>query len=324
MPASGGLAFSLISGSKVRNPCTPTNWQFLKNFGLVWWLTACHLRRLISPRPIWWYTTRAFRLGLLRRWASCMPILDVNGARKPRQVRTQEAVGSFQEIAESWLKRHVEANKLRSRPEIERQLNKYVFPGWKGRRFLDIRRREVKELLDHIADKHGRSQADAVLATLRGMMAWHQSRDENYTSPIVRGMRRKKPSRRERILSDEQIRAVWRACDEINGTFGGLIKVLLTAQRREKVASMRWADLKGGFWTVPEEERRKAQAATQSAKVALDAIEAQPHVVGNPHVFAARGKGSFSSFSHCKEELDHKLSGMEPWTLHDLIARRAF
>jgi len=67
------------------------------------------------------------------------------------------------------------------------------------------------------------------------MMAWHQSRDENYTSPIVRGMRRKKPSRRERILSDEQIRAVWRACDEINGMFGALIKVLLlTAQRRRE------------------------------------------------------------------------------------------
>jgi integrase len=79
------------------------------------------------------------------------------------------------------------------------------------------------------------------------MMAWYQSRDENYTSPIVRGMRRTKPSRRERILSDEEMRAVWRACDEINRTFGALIKVLLlTAQGREKVASMRWVDLKGG------------------------------------------------------------------------------
>jgi len=61
----------------------------------------------------------------------------------PAKFEAQEAVGSFQEIAESWLKRHVEANKLRSRREIERQLNKYVFPVWKGRRFLDIRRREV-------------------------------------------------------------------------------------------------------------------------------------------------------------------------------------
>ena len=96
----------------------------------------------------------------------------------PAKFEAQEAVGSFQEIAEDWLKRHVQANKLRSRPEIERQLNRYVFPAWKGRRFLDIRRREVNELLDHIADKHGRSQADAVLATLRGMMAWYHSRDE--------------------------------------------------------------------------------------------------------------------------------------------------
>jgi integrase len=53
-------------------------------------------------------------------------------------------------------------------------------------------------------------------------------------------------------------------------------------------------------------------------KLALDLIEAQPRIVGNPHVFAARGKGPFNSFSQRKEELDHKLPGIEPWTLHDL------
>ena len=82
---------------------------------------------------------------------------------------------------------------------------------------------------------------------------------------------------------------------------------------------MCWADLKGGVWTVPEEERQKGTGGKLNLpKLALDAIEAQPHVVGNPHVFAARGKGPFNSFSQRKEELDHKLPDMEPWTLHDL------
>jgi hypothetical protein len=73
--------------------------------------------------------------------------------------------------------------------------------------------------------------ADYVLATLRSIMVWYQSRDENYVSPIVKGMRRSKPKARARILNDNEIRRVCEAAGE-SGTFGALVKtLLLTAQR---------------------------------------------------------------------------------------------
>ena len=52
----------------------------------------------------------------------------------------------------------------------------------------------VGDLLDLQAaeDERGARQADAVLTTVRSMMVWHQSRDENYVSPIVKGMKRDK------------------------------------------------------------------------------------------------------------------------------------
>ena len=92
-------------------------------------------------------------------------------------------------------------------------------------------------------------------------MGWHQSRDENYTSPIVKGMRRNKPVARSRILTDDEIRSLWKACSDANETFGALLKVaLLTAQRRDKVATMKWDDFKDGEWTIRVERREKGTA----------------------------------------------------------------
>jgi integrase len=255
------------------------------------------------------------------------PTMSVKEARRlaraywenPGKFAAEAEVGSFEEVALSWIKRHVEARGLRSKREIERQLAKYVYPRWKSSKFLAIRRREVNELLDYVADHHGRTQADAVLATLRSIMGWYQSRDENYQSPIVKGMRRSSPASRARILSDDEIRAVWSAADE-SGAFGALVKVLLlTAQRKAKVTHIRWDDISGGCWTIRMQRREKGSAGSlELPRLALDVLAAQPRIKGNPFVFPGRDGTAFNAFSLRKGELDEKLPGMPHWTLHDL------
>ena len=48
---------------------------------------------------------------------------------------------------------------------------------------------------------------------------------------------------------------------ETNGTFGALVRLaLLTAQRQDKFASMKWEDVKDGVWTIATEEREKGNA----------------------------------------------------------------
>jgi hypothetical protein len=89
--------------------------------------------------------------------------------QNPEKFEAEAQTGSFKEIADKWLKRHVQANKLISAADIERLLNKYIYPQWKDRPFLEIRRSEVNDLLDDIVDNHGPAQADAVLAIIRGI-----------------------------------------------------------------------------------------------------------------------------------------------------------
>jgi integrase len=235
----------------------------------------------------------------------------------PERFTQRASVGSFKEIGDNWLKRHVQARRLRSEAEITRHLHTYVYPDWGERKFLEIRRREVNELLDHIADNHGSRQADAVLATIRSIMGWHETRDDNYTSPIVRKMNRHGATPKSRILSDAEIRQLWEVAD---GTFGALCKIcLLTAQRRTKVARMRWVDLNEGEWTIASEEREKGNAGKlKLPDLALTIINQQPKILNNPFVFAGRGATAYNSFAQGKRELDAMLPEIPAWTLHDL------
>jgi integrase len=235
----------------------------------------------------------------------------------PAVFEAKAAVGTFQEVADNWIKRHVEG-RLRTAREIKRQLDYYVYPQWKNTPFLEIRRKEVNALLDRIVDKHGRPMADAVLTTLRSLMTWQQARDENYTSPIVRGMKRNHGAARTRILSDDELRAVWTAADR-NWTFGAVIKVLLlTAQRREKVRAMKWDDLKDGVWTIANEEREKGTAGKLTLPAsALAIINMLPRT--SSYVFPGRGGKALTGFSDGKRILDRRLgNAVAEWRLHDL------
>lgn len=227
---------------------------------------------------------------------------------------------SFRAVAENWLKRHVAAKKLRSAHEIERCLEKYVLPHWADRDFISIKRSDIAALLDHIEDHHGSRMADSVLAVLRSIANWHASRDDSYVSPFVRGMRRHKGGARERVLNDEELRAVWKQA-EANGPFGAIIRLLLlTAQRREKVVTMKWADVVDGVWTIATAEREKGNAGSLVLPPQnIEIINAQPRLSGNPYVFAGRrGDGGCLDVSQSKRPFDAKLPPMPRWTLHDL------
>jgi integrase len=231
----------------------------------------------------------------------------------------QGGADSFRDIADNFLKRHVEANKLRTQGEIERCFAKYVYPAWQHKRFRDIRRGDVAVLLDTIEDRHGKRMADIVLAYIRKLANWYAARNDDYSSPIVSGMGRNGGDhKRTRTLSDDEIRALWAACD---GTYGAMVKVLLlTGQRRDKVATMQWDDVTDdGVWTIASAAREKANAGTlRLPPMVLDLIKAQPRIANNPHVFAGRGTVAINAFSDRKTELDAKLGTVPNWTLHDL------
>jgi integrase len=239
----------------------------------------------------------------------------------PQKALAQAGSGSFKEVAETFLKRHVAASGLRSQPEIERCLAKYIYPAWQHRPFREIKRGDVATLLDQIQDEHGARQADICLAIVSKMANWYAARNDDYVSPVVRGMGRYKAAdrKRKRILNDDEIRAVWQVCGDA-GTFGALVRVLLlTGQRLRKVAAIQWDEVVDGEWRIATVAREKGNAGTlRLPPIALNIINAQPRLAGNPFVFASGNGGAVNSFSQCKQDLDDRLPKMPPWVLHDL------
>jgi integrase len=227
---------------------------------------------------------------------------------------------SFRAVAEEWLKRYVAKEGLLSAHEIERCLNKYVLPQWADHEFVGIKRTEITALLDHVEDSHGARQADAVLAITRSIANWHAGRVDDYLPPFVRGMRRvdAKACARSRILDDAELRLVWKQA-EANGSFGAVIRMLLlTGQRRKKVATMKWADIVDGIWHVPTAKREKGSAGSLALPPqALAIIKSQPKLGKNPYVFAGRADGCVD-ISQSKRPFDDKLPAMPHWVLHDL------
>jgi integrase len=227
---------------------------------------------------------------------------------------------TFRDVAENWIKRHVVAKKLRSEYEIKRVLEKYVFPKWAERDFTSIRRSDISALLDHIEDHHGSRMADLTLARVRSIANWYAIRNDSYASPFTRGMRRHSKPPRARILDDDELRAVWRQA-KVSGQFGAVVQLLLlSAQRRQKIACMKWSDVDDdGVWTVASDAREKGNIGRVALpKEALDIIRQQPRLGANPYVFAGRGNSCIAGFGHSVRAFTAALPDMPHWTLHDL------
>ena len=191
-----------------------------------------------------------------------MPIEDArdNGRKVIRSIR-EAPPDSFEGVAQEWFKLHVAKEGMRSAGEVERFMRQHLLGAWPGRDLASIRRKDVTELMDHIEDEHGARQADEALATLRRIFNWRAKRDENFSSPLCIGMKRQraKETERDRILTDDEIRAVWKASGST--TYGRLVRfALLTAQRQDKVAGMRWEDLEGNVWKIRTEDSEKGNA----------------------------------------------------------------
>lgn len=209
---------------------------------------------------------------------------------------------------------------LRSREEQERTLKRLVYPELGAREVASIKRGEIVRLLNRIEDENGPVMADRTLAYIRRAFNWYAAKGtgaEEFRSPIVRSMARTKGQERarQRILTDNELRAVWKAAEASPSPFGRLVRfILLTAARREEAASMTWAELPDGVWVLPAvRNKTKVDLARPLSSEALAVLPARR----GRFVFSTNGITPISGFSKMLSALQ-ATSGTTGWTVHDL------
>jgi len=218
---------------------------------------------------------------------------------------------TFEGIAMGWFKARVVDRKLRSETKTGALLKKRIIPAFAGMEFVDVRRKHITTLLDQIQARSGVRQADIALSIISGICGWHGKRDEEYDSPIIRGMKREEKNDRDRVLTDSEIRTLWRA----DGLLGNFTKLaLLTGQRREKLLTMRYDDVRNGVWYIRSEAREKGNGVElRLPTIALEILKQQRQICPGPRVFDC----PITRLRNLKLRFDRKHP-MQPWVLHDL------
>jgi integrase len=157
------------------------------------------------------------------------------------------------ELAQTYIEKHAKAKK-RSWKVDEWMLNRDVLPLWKDRLARDITRRDVRELVEAIAERGTPILANRVTALLSKLFKFACSRDMIDASPVVGVERPGTEQQRDRVLTDDELRQFWTATETLDAQMRAFWRLrLLTAQRGIEVNTMRWADvdLDGGWWTIP-------------------------------------------------------------------------
>ena len=111
---------------------------------------------------------------------------------------------------------------------------------------------------------------------------------------------------------------MWEAAN--GGSFGALLKLLLlTGQRRDKVAAMRWQDIRNGVWTIPTAKRGKGNGGSlELPPLALAIIDSQPRFASSPYECARRTRQRHGyRLQQPKKALDATVT-LPAWDLHDL------
>jgi integrase len=123
-----------------------------------------------------------------------------------------------------------------------------------------------------------------------------------------------KDTARTRILTDTELKAVWKTADG-SGVFGSLIQfLLLTAVRRSEAAEMIRAEVAGSLWTIPA-ERMKA-GLDHLVPLSAVAVAILDRLPGAPFPFTMSGDRPMGGLWTRKIAFD-KACGVTAWTFHD-------
>jgi integrase len=239
------------------------------------------------------------------------------------EARAQAAV-TLGSVVDSYLSGYAST---RLKPRTLAEMERYLRSHWASLSKLPFRRVEradVAARLGSIAVENGRFASNRARAALGSLYAWAIAEGLTDANPVVGTRKAVDEIRRDRVLTDEELRLIWRNAGE--GDYGAIVRLLiLTGQRREEVAAMSWeeVDLERATWRIGGERTKNARAHEVTlTQPAMKILGARHRSDGRALVFGSHGP--FSGWSKAKASLDARMSaalgGCAPasWRLHDI------
>ena len=127
--------------------------------------------------------------------------------------------------------------------------------------------------------------ADRGRSTLSAFFGWAIGEGIAEVNPVIGTNKSSKGSSRERVLTDDELVTIWKAAPASD--FGRIVKLLLlTGQRRNEIADLRWAEIEDGAIVLPRERTKNSREHdVPLSPQALAVLDEQAERVGREHVF---------------------------------------
>ena len=184
---------------------------------------------------------------------------------------------TFGDFAKTYISEHAKPRK-KSWKVDQMRLDIDVLPAWKHRPMKEITRRDVRELLDTIAARPAPIVANRVRSLLHKLFNVVIQLDVVELNPVTATRKPGVEQQRDRVLTHDEIRTFWTACEALPLEMRAAWKLrLLTAQRGGEVFGMRWQDmdLEGGWWTIPSSgSKNKLPHRVPLSTLALEIVTA--------------------------------------------------
>jgi integrase len=259
-------------------------------------------------------------------------------AERERERIPAPAADTVSDTFGTFMKRYAKVHTRESSwRETERIFKTRIEPKWGRRRVQDITKRDVIDLLDSIVDDGRGVLANRALAVVRKFFNWCLERDILAASPAAGVKPPAAEASRDRVLYDDELRALWQVAEGEKYPFGSIVKLLiLSGQRVDEVREARWSefDLDAAMWSIPGERTKNGRDHdVPLSPQAVDVLKAIPKIKSDAGlVFTTTGETPVSGMSRAKDrisdavlaklqEADPKVA-LERWTLHDV--RRTF
>jgi integrase len=276
-----------------------------------------------------------------RRWIELVgrgvdPHVEIERQRLAEQ---RKQAGTFANLAEAFIREKLSTER-RGR-DAELHLRNEFIPRWGKRPVGDITADDVGEVINEVKAR-APYMAHALLATVRRLYKWASTPGRGYgivSSPCFNISAKaligeKRP--RARVLTDQEIRAFARACDQLGYPYGSIGRMLLlTGARHREVSEAPWSefDLVKKTWTIDQARfKSNVEHIIPLTDEVLALLEGLPRFKRGDHVFSTTfGAKPTMIGDKIKTRLDTLIlkalreeakeptkAVLKPWVIHDL------
>jgi integrase len=229
-------------------------------------------------------------------------------------------------LLSDWLAIGLVDNRESYRREAIRAISLAFAPHLK-RRADSLKRADAVRVLDGLVKAGKGPIASRTTAYARACYSWAVKRGRLVENPFANLPIPSANRSRDRVLNDAEIVAVYQGAASLGYPFGPLIQLLLlTAQRRDEVADMRWSEISSDqtTWTQPAERAKNHKGHVVHMSPEARAILATlPRRKDTDLIFTTNGRTAVSGFSKIKTRLDGVIAdgeqgeAIKDWRLHD-------